>query len=1275
MNFAQQVDIALEHHRAGRLAEAEKIYREVLAIDENYVDALHLLGVLAGQLGRADEAVELIRRAVALKSNLVIGHNNLGNVLRDMERREEAVAAFTEAIRQQQDYAAAHNNLALTLKAMGRLDEAVESFRRAIHYQPDLAEAYSNLAGALQTRGDVDEAIGLQRQAVRMKPDYPNFQSGLLYAMNFQSANDAGPIFNEHQIWDQRHAEPLRHLIQLFAGSRDPERTLRIGYVSADFRQHSVGHFILPLIETHNPQMFEIFCYANGPSDDDMGGRMKAAAHGWRSILGLTDDAMAKKIREDQIDILVDLSGHTAGNRLQVFARKPAPIQVTYLGYPNTTGLKAIDFRFTDALADPPGMTDRWNVEKLWRLPVCAWCFHAPADSLPMREREPGPIRFGCFNAFIKINPRLISLWAQLLKSVPDSRLVLKSSGGHEANLQQRIAAQFAELGVDPQRIEILGWVKNEAEHLQRYQQIDVALDTYPYHGTTTTCQALWMGVPVVCLAGQTHLSRVGVSLLTNVGLAEFIANSPQEYITIAAKIAADPARLAELRSTLRERMRKSPLMDAARFARDVEAAYRQMWRQWCSKESDPNPATRQELETAWGHHRAGRLGDAELIYRQILARQPQHAEALHLLAVVEARKGNIPNAIGLLRKAIAADPNVAKYHTNLGAMLMESGRMHEALESFQHATALAPEAADAAVGLGNALRAAGKTQEATKSYQRALDNTRADADGSNLLGIVLNGAGREDESLLAFRQALDIRPGFPEAQANLAAVLAERGELKEAEILARKALQAQPQLSAAHSALAKTLTKMNRFDEAIAEYEEAVRLGPGSAVAWNNLACALVDIGEIDRQLECLQRAMQLDPKNPILRSSWVNRILYHPSFDSETQLAEAKQWDEVFGRPLAASIKPHANDRSPNRKIRIGYVSPDFRDHVLGNNVLPLIRERDATHFEVFCYSNSPRLDKKSLMFKSAADAWRQIHGLGDDVVAEMIRNDRIDILVDLALHTSGNRLPVFARKAAPVQVTFAGYPGTTGLNAIDYRLTDPHLDPEGQNDQFYSERSIRLPHSFWCYDPDAMDVAHGFDVAPLPALTNGYVTFGCLNSFSKVNASVLELWSKVLTAVPSSRIILLASQGFAHRKVLKGLSVDPARIEIIERTSRAGYMRTHHRIDIGLDTLPYNGHTTTLDSLWMGVPVVSLIGNTIVGRAGLSQLRNIGLPNLAVKSQEDFIQTAKSLAEDLPALTQLRAGMRNRMLDSPLTRAKEFTQGVEACYLRFWRSWCER
>ena len=341
----------------------------------------------------------------------------------------------------------------------------------------------------------------------------------------------------------------------------------------------------------------------------------------------------------------------------------------------------------------------------------------------------------------------------------------------------------------------------------------------------------------------------------------------------------------------------------------------------------------------------------------------------------------------------------------------------------------------------------------------------------------------------------------------------------------------------------------------------------------------------------------------------------------------------------------------------------------------MLPLLANHDHDSFEIFCYSQVVRSDAFTERFRARAQHWRNAVGLTDERLALQIREDHIDILVDLALHMARNRLPVFARKPAPVQVTFAGYPGSTGLDTIDYRLSDPYLNPPGTDESIYSEQTVRLPHSFWCYDPvDWGDLS----VNELPAQSNGFITFGCLNNFCKINDAVLRLWARVLHAVPSSRLRLLAPEG-SHRQhtwdVLGKAGILRERIEFISRQPSREYLELYHRIDLGLDTLPYNGHTTSLDSFWMGVPVITLVGQTIVGRAGLSQLMNLNLPELIAHDPEQYVEIAAALAHDLPRLSELRSTLRARMEQSPLMDAPHFARDIEAAYRQMWRHWCTK
>ncbi|MGD0138702.1 MAG: tetratricopeptide repeat protein [Tepidisphaeraceae bacterium] len=535
--------------KAGRLAEAQAALREVLNRHPDHPAAVHLLGIVAGRLGQTAESVQLLRRAVRLQPHS----------------------------------AQAHNNLAFALRLSNSADEAITEFNRAIQIRPDFAEAHSNLGNALIDVGQFDQAITSHRQAVRLNPDDAKEHSNLVFLLHYHPAYDARMIHEELRRWNQRHAEPLKKLIQPHANNRDPDRRLRVGYVSPDFREHPVGQNLLPLLREHDRRQMEIFCYSNVLRPDARTDQLRGYADVWRSIVGLPDSQVVSQIRQDGIDILVDLALHSANNRLLVFAHKPAPVQVTYLGYCGSTGMDAMDYRLSDPYLDLSDSDLTIYSEQTIRLPETYWCYGVAGptpDPSPPPAVAAGYVTFGCLNNIVKVSPPALDLWAEILQAVPRSRLFVHCRPGTRLDAMRE---RFAGKGISPDRLEFPNW-QPWLEYVQTYGRIDIALDPFPWGGGITTCDALWMGVPVVSLAGPTAVGRGGASILANVGVPELVARTPEQYVRIAAALAGDLPRLAELRRTLRARMQASPLMDAPRFARNFEAAYRQMWRNWCER-------------------------------------------------------------------------------------------------------------------------------------------------------------------------------------------------------------------------------------------------------------------------------------------------------------------------------------------------------------------------------------------------------------------------------------------------------------------------------------------------------------------------------------------------------------------------------------------------------------------------------------------------------------------------------------------------------------------
>jgi len=540
-----QLALADEHFNAGRLRQADEICRRILALDQNQPDALHLLGKIAYAVDDLAAAAELIGKAASLHPS--------------------SAACFAD--------------LGLVLAAAGKPDQAIAAYRQALAIQPRSAAVLNNLGNALKSVGLIDQAIGCTRQAVELDGADAMIHSSLCYKVHFDPAYSAQTIAEELSQWNQRHGQPLAGAIRPHENDPAPDRRLRVGYVSPNFCAQAEAFFVLPLLQAHDRSGFEIHCYSSVRRPDRVTGWLKSAADVWHDVPGMPDEALARKIREDGMDILVDLTMHMGFNHLLTFARKPAPVQVTWLAYPGGTGLTTMDCRLTDAHLDPPGWHDELYAEESIRLDDCWCCYHPLGDDPPAAPRAGRPICFASLNNPCKLNQPTLELWLRIVQAVPDAHLLLLVGSEEQ---QERTRRFFAQHGVDADRLDFAAY-QPRGQYLRLYDRIDIGLDPLPYNGITTTCDALWMGVPVVTLCGQAACGRAGASLLRAVGLPELIADAQDSFVDLAAQLASDAPRLAHLRSTLRRQMEGSILMDAKRFATRVESAYRQMWRRWCA--------------------------------------------------------------------------------------------------------------------------------------------------------------------------------------------------------------------------------------------------------------------------------------------------------------------------------------------------------------------------------------------------------------------------------------------------------------------------------------------------------------------------------------------------------------------------------------------------------------------------------------------------------------------------------------------------------------------
>jgi protein O-GlcNAc transferase len=504
----------------------------------------------------------------------------------------------------------------------------------------------------------------------------------------------------------------------------------------------------------------------------------------------------------------------------------------------------------------------------------------------------------------------------------------------------------------------------------------------------------------------------------------------------------------------------------------------------------------------------------------------------------------------------------------------------------------------------------------------------------------------------------------------NLGNAFKELGELSSAKEAFEAALLVRPDYVVALNNLGCLLRTLGHGDEAEDALRRGLKINPRHAALYDNLGNVLKDAGELGHAIGCFRKALEIDPTNSATHSNLAYALSFQ-SLDAQAMLDECSRWNDRFAAGLRPGMPSPPPDPSPDRRLKIGYVSPDFRDHCQNLFTVPLFAHHDHAEFEVFCYSSVERPDEYTRRIALHADTWRDVRPLTDAALSELIRGDRIDILVDLTMHMANGRPLLFARKPAPVQFAWLAYPGTTGIETMTYRLSDPRLDPL-DFDAHYSERTLRLADSFWCYDPLTAQP----EVNPLPAIERGYLTLGCLNNPCKLTDYTLHLWGGVMRELPDARLLLMAPAGRHRRRLLERLEakdITAKRVDFVEFRPRAEYLRTYHNIDFGLDTFPYNGHTTSLDGLWMGVPSVTRVGRTSVGRGGLSQLFHLDLLDLAAESDAAFVAAAVALANDIPRLAALRQQLRARLERSPLMDAARFAANIERAYRRAWSDYC--
>ncbi|MDP3479600.1 MAG: tetratricopeptide repeat protein, partial [Desulfoprunum sp.] len=858
-DYAAQSNLGLLLMSIGLFAEAEKSYRATLALNADFAEAHNNLGIILNEQDRLSESETCYRRALKLKPDYSEAYYNLGNILQTQGRSAEAEIDYRQALKLKPDFAEAYNNLGINLQKQGRLSEAETCCQKALAIRPDYGEAHNNLAITLQDQGRFTESEVHYRHALDLNPDYANAHSNLLFLLNYHPDKGAEEIYAEYRLFNARFGQPLHQEWQPHPNSRESTRRLKVGYVSGDFNLHPVRHFLEPLLAHHDKTAVEIYAYAEVAVEDVMTARYRGYADHWVATAGMSDVELAARIRSDAIDILVELSGHTAKNRLGVFARKPAPVSVSWLGYGYTTGLTAIDYFLTDLAIVPPGSEGLFS-ETPWRLATPS-CAYRPAEGmgevsrLPAKER--GHITFGTLTRAVRINHRTIRVWAEILQRVPGSHLVINSGNFKEPAMQLELSDKFIAYGIDRDRLEI-GCNSPPWDVLRG---MDIGLDCFPHNSGTTLFENLYMGVPFVTLAGRPSVGRLGACILEGVGHPEWIAATENEYIERAVALASDLPRLETLRADLRAEMESSPLQDEPAFVCKVETAYREMFAKWCEgglavdnqEEKMTGESTSQPfeemLQQAIEHQQSGQLQEAERLYLALLQIDSNHSRLNYNLGLLAVQMEQPAVGLPYFEAALDANPEDGAYWLHYIDALAQAGRYDTACQIIEIAkqSGLQGEEVDA---LSVRLAVLSGEEPTVKTFpaEKGLEEKDSKKKGKKAKSAKVPG-GRSGGA----------EPGADEIKRLVTSFT--QGRYEEAEALTRTMIMRYPKHGYAWKVLGAIFRQQGLLTEALSAMSQALAFLPTDYTSMKNIAVILCDLGRYVEAEDYCHKALALNP------------------------------------------------------------------------------------------------------------------------------------------------------------------------------------------------------------------------------------------------------------------------------------------------------------------------------------------------------------------------------------------------------------------------------
>ena len=1250
-HFPAMYGFGFLHYQIGRFEEANRIIGDALRINPRSPEAFFTRGCALQHLNRAAEALVCFDSALALKPGLVEAQSNRGMALMALNRDEQALESLDVALALDPSNAGAWNNRGCVLEKLGRHEEALLSFEKAIASQPRSAEALINHGSALASLKRFEEAAAGFAKALSIDPARPYAQGNLvLFRMhacdwrNFAadkaetaSALRAGkraiyPFVNV--ALSDSMAEQLQCARIYCAGDAPASPTplwrgetyrhgrIRLAYVSADFHAHATAALATGMFEAHDRSRFETFAISFGKDDkSEMRERVRRAFDHFIDVREKSDAEIASLMRQMEIDIAIDLKGYTLHHRSGIFAHRPAPVQASYLGYPGTMGAPYIDYILADRVVIPESHLPFYT-EQVVYLPNSYQCNDVarPITEPPTRAETGLPeagFVFCCFNNNFKIAPEIFTVWMRLLHEVPHSVLwLLEDNSDSMRNLRREAGVR----GVAPDRLIFADRI-GASDHLARHRLADLFLDTQPYGAHTTASDALRAGLPVLTVEGPTFAARVAASLLHAEGVPELVTPSLKAYEEAALALARDPALLGALKEKLARNRQTYPLFDTERFTRNLESAYAIMWER--SRRGEPPRSFSLDQKTP-------------------PPVAPQNAT--HPRQVSES--------------AISAFAQ--------GCDLAGQNRTIEALARFDHAIAIEPRFAEALTNRGAVLLALKKPDEALLSFDAALAIDPGLVEAWNNRGNVLSALGRHDEAVASYDRVLTARPQLFEAQMNRGTALLASRRTGEALASYDQAFQIRPDNADALNGRANALFELKRFEEAIGDYEAVFRLAPehpyvAGNLAFSRLHCCDWRFLRADRE----RLSTAIGQSKPVV-NPFQNLAL---SSSARVQKQCAALW---VADKYPAAPKPLWNsERYGHERIRIAYLSSDFRDHAVAQSLAGVVERHDRTRFETTAMSWGPP-DESEMRARliGAFDRFIDAEGMSDSELARRMREMEIGIVVDLMGFTGECRPGVLALRPAPIQVNYLGFPGTMGAPYMDCLIADRVVIPESDRGD-YSESIAYLPD---CYLPTDSKRR----IANVPARheaglpETGFV-FASFNNSYKLSPELFDIWMRLLRAIDGSVLWLSSVNAAAARNLRReaeARSVHADRLVFAPFLARSeDHLARLTLADLFLDTLPYNAHATAADALWAGVPLVTARGSTFAGRVATSLLQAVGLTELIAETLEAYETLALNLARDVSALAAVKAKLAANRETHALFDPASFTRHLEGAYLTLW------